>query len=220
MSIHTIPERIFIVKTFYESNKSPVNVARTFAKEFKVHSDFDQKTIIRLIEEFVHTGSVCDNMSHNVGQKAIVSTPDNVENAREVLARSPWKSIRRKAQEVGIKQENAAKPHRTSNIFDLIKEHFLNRVTALGYLDRIGMVFNWPHYSPDFKQYEWFLWGNLKDKVYSQNPKKVSELKCVIQRLIEVIEVPTVGSVIRFVLRMRHAIARDGRYVELGISEI
>ena len=79
MSRYTIPERIFIVKTFYESNKSPITVARAFAKEFKVHSGPDRKTITRLIEKFEHTGSVCDNMRNNVGRKATVYPPENVK---------------------------------------------------------------------------------------------------------------------------------------------
>lgn len=362
MSRYTIPERIFIVKTFYESNQSPVTVARAFAKEFKVHSGPDRKTITRLIEKFEHTGSVCDNMRHNVGRKATVSTPENVEKTRELLARSPRKSIRRAAQQVGIKRESlrkiivnelklfpykvqvhqplseaameqrlefandvvgridnntidvtkvwfsdeahfhldgyvnkqnwriwgsehphfaidrslhplrvtvwcamstrgivgavfvdgtvtsarycdvlansfipaiqgdpefelmwfmqdGARPHRTSNVFDLLDEHFQNRVIALGYPDHTGMGINWPPYSPDFNPCDFFLWGNLKDKVYSTNPKTVSELKCAIQRQIEAIDVPTLESVMQhFVLRMRHAIARDGRHIEYVIS--
>ena len=79
MSRYTIPEHIFIVKTFYESNKKPVTVARAFAKELKVHSGHDRKTITRLIEKFEHTGSVCDNMRNTVGRKTTVSTSEYVE---------------------------------------------------------------------------------------------------------------------------------------------
>ena len=67
MSRHTIPERIFIVKTFYESNKSRVTVATAFEKEFKVHSDPGKKIVTRLIEKFEYMESVCDNMCHSVG---------------------------------------------------------------------------------------------------------------------------------------------------------
>ncbi|GFT48137.1 uncharacterized protein NPIL_400491 [Nephila pilipes] len=89
---------------------------------------------------------------------------------------------------------------------------------------------NWPPYSPDFNPCDWFLRGKFKDKVCSQNPKTVPELKCAIQRQIEAIDAcnmtfwhfdiyPTLESVIRhFVLRMHHAIARDGRHIELEIS--
>ncbi|GFU22872.1 hypothetical protein NPIL_68251 [Nephila pilipes] len=82
-------ERIFIVKTFYECNKSPVTVAGAFAKELKVRSDPDRKTITRLIEKLKHTGSVCNNLSHNVGRKATVYPPKVVEKTRGMLARSP-----------------------------------------------------------------------------------------------------------------------------------
>ena len=65
------PDHIFFVKTFYESNKSPVTVAKAFAKEFTKHPD--RKTITRLIEKFVHTESACNKMRHSVGHKAILS---------------------------------------------------------------------------------------------------------------------------------------------------
>ena len=55
MSRYIIPERINIVKTFYESSKSPVTISRSIAKEFKVNSGPDQKAITRLIENFEHT---------------------------------------------------------------------------------------------------------------------------------------------------------------------
>ncbi|GFT42808.1 DUF4817 domain-containing protein [Nephila pilipes] len=70
ISRYTIPRHIFIVKTFYERNKSPVSVARAFSKELKVSSGPGWKTITRFIVKFEHTGSVCDNMSHNVGRKS------------------------------------------------------------------------------------------------------------------------------------------------------
>lgn len=81
------------------------------------------------------------------------------------------------------------------------------------------MDINCPHYSPYFNQCDWLLWGNNKEKVHSKNPKTVSERKCAIQRQIEAIVMPTLESVMRhFILRMRHAIARDGRHIELVIS--
>lgn len=82
--------------------QKPVTVSRAFAKNFKVLVDHDRKTITRLIKKFEHTTSVCDNMHPNVNRKATVSTTDIVERTREV---SPRKSIRRAAQEVGIKIE-------------------------------------------------------------------------------------------------------------------
>ena len=48
-------------------------------------------------------------MSHNVGQQATVSTPENVEKTHEMLVQSLQKLIRRAAQEINIKQETLKK---------------------------------------------------------------------------------------------------------------
>lgn len=76
--------------------------------------------------------------------------------------------------------QDGARPHRTSDIFALLAENFQHRVIGLVYLDPTGMGINWPLYSPDFNPCDFFLWGHLKYKVNSTNPKTISELKIVI----------------------------------------
>jgi len=51
---------------------------------------------------------------------------------------------------------------------------------------------HWPHRSPDLTAYDFFLWGYLKSKVYSQKPRNVEELKNkireeIVTTLLEVI---------------------------------
>jgi hypothetical protein len=50
--------------------------------------------------------------------------------------------------------------------------------------DRIISSNNWPARSLDLKPYDFFLWGCLKDKVYSSNPQMEEELKENIRREI------------------------------------
>ncbi|GFU14480.1 uncharacterized protein NPIL_226931 [Nephila pilipes] len=111
--------------------------------------------------------------------------------------------------------QNGARPHCTSNAFALLEEHFQNRVIILGYPDLTGMGINWTSYSPEFNPCDCFLCRNHNDK----EPQNGSELKWAIQRQVKAIDVPTQESVMRhFVSRIRHAILRVGRHVELVIS--
>jgi hypothetical protein len=43
--------------------------------------------------------------------------------------------------------------------------------------DRITSSVIWPAHSPDFNPCDFFSWGCLKDKVYSNKPRMEEELK-------------------------------------------
>jgi hypothetical protein len=47
----------------------------------------------------------------------------------------------------------------------------------------------WPARSPDLNPCDFYLWGNLKDKVYSNNPHTLVELQQSIRETISSIEV-------------------------------
>jgi hypothetical protein len=47
----------------------------------------------------------------------------------------------------------------------------------------------WPARSPDLNSCDFYLWGNLKDKVYSNNPQTLVKLKQSIRETILSIEV-------------------------------
>jgi hypothetical protein len=53
--------------------------------------------------------------------------------------------------------------------------------------DRIIKCGLWPAYSPDLTPCDFYLWGNLMDKVYRTNPHTEEELKERIRR--EILEV-------------------------------
>ena len=44
---------------------------------------------------------------------------------------------------------------------------------------------NWPPHSPDLNLLDFFLWGYLKDKVYTPKPATLQDLKNAIGREIE-----------------------------------
>ncbi|GBM69071.1 hypothetical protein AVEN_275702-1 [Araneus ventricosus] len=107
MSRYSVSERIFIVRTYYSNNNNPIVTQRKFATEFKLKTTGPSvSTINRLIQKFERTGSVCDDMFGNVGRPLSVKTPEKIERTRQVFERSPRTSIRKAAQQVGIKRES------------------------------------------------------------------------------------------------------------------
>ncbi|GBL80237.1 hypothetical protein AVEN_29206-1 [Araneus ventricosus] len=107
MSRYSVSERIFIVRTYYSNNKSPIVTQRKFATEFKLKTTGPSvPTINRLIQKFERTGSVCDDMFGNLGLPLSVKAPEKIERTRQVFERSPRTSIRKAAQQVGIKRES------------------------------------------------------------------------------------------------------------------
>jgi hypothetical protein len=63
--------------------------------------------------------------------------------------------------------------------------HVLNEV----FEDRLISRGLWPARSPDLNTCDFYLWGNPKDKVYSNNPHTLVELKQRIRETISSIEV-------------------------------
>jgi hypothetical protein len=63
---------------------------------------------------------------------------------------------------------------------NVLNEVFENRLISCGL---------WPARSPDLNPCDFYLWGNLKDKVSSNNPHTLIELKQSIRETIPSIEV-------------------------------
>lgn len=64
-------------------------------------------------------------------------------------------------------QQDAATCHTSNPSMDVKKEMFPNKV-----ISKRGNI-EWPPRSPDLSPPDFFLWGFLKDKVYSNNPKTI-----------------------------------------------
>lgn len=62
---------------------------------------------------------------------------------------------------------------------------------------------------------DFFLWGYVKDKVYKNAPKDLSELRNEVYRVIKAIPVATLRSVMKgFEKRLRMVIATEGLHIE------
>jgi inhibitor of nuclear factor kappa-B kinase subunit alpha len=73
----------------------------------------------------------------------------------------------------------------------------------------------WPARSPDLNPCDFYLWGNLKDKVYSNNPHTLVELTQSIRETISSIEVSELKLVSNNILKRLEACLRaEGRHFE------
>ena len=68
-------------------------------------------------------------------------------------------------------QQDGATPHTTNASLAACKELFPGRV-----ISRRGDI-QWPPRSPDLSQLDFFFWGYLKERVYSDNPNTLDKLK-------------------------------------------
>ena len=68
-------------------------------------------------------------------------------------------------------QQDGAPPH-----YSLAVRAFLNQEFPQRWIGRRGSI-EWPPRSPDLTPMDFFLWGVLKEQVYSRNPKTIPELR-------------------------------------------
>ena len=66
---------------------------------------------------------------------------------------------------------DGAPAHRRIIVRDRLNEVFNNRVIALGHETE------WPHRSPDLTPYDFFLWGYIKNKVFTTPPRNPNDLR-------------------------------------------
>ncbi|GFV10512.1 uncharacterized protein TNCV_4409931 [Trichonephila clavipes] len=111
--------------------------------------------------------------------------------------------------------QDGARPHRTEQVFLFLDEYFGNRVIVLEYPKFTCAGMDWPPYSPDLTLCDYFLWGTLKDIVYSKHLATLDELESAICVACESISVETLRNVMaNFILRLRHLSCANGEHFE------
>ncbi len=117
--MYLLKECMFLVSTYFLTNRS-LNATRTaFGKRFYMHSHkLPVKSVIQhLVAKFEKTGSVHDDKRGKVGPKRSAPMPETVERTRQILKESPAKSIRRIAQEAGVSKSSLHRIVRKNCIF-------------------------------------------------------------------------------------------------------
>lgn len=111
--------------------------------------------------------------------------------------------------------QDGARPHRTEEVFNILEEHFGNRIIGLDAQQFTGGGITWPPYSPDLNPCDFYLWGSLKDTVYRDGIDTLDNLEMAIRQRIEAIPHATLQAVCgEFEKRLRNVIAARGSHFE------
>lgn len=103
-------------------------------------------------------------------------------------------------------QQDNATCHTSAETMNMLREFFDHRVISKGL---------WPPRSPDLTPADFFLWGNLKSKVFNNNPHTLDELKANIESEIKIISEQTLRKVAANVMkRVRTCITSGGSHFE------
>ena len=106
-------------------------------------------------------------------------------------------------------QQDGAAPHTAGHVLKWLRETFGNQLISLKTEQA------WPPHSPDLSPLDFFLWGYLKEKVYTPKPTTVQELKTAICREMQKITPQLCASVItNFKRRLDVVISQNGRHIE------
>jgi inhibitor of nuclear factor kappa-B kinase subunit alpha len=96
--------------------------------------------------------------------------------------------------------------HTATYSINVLNEVFEDRLISCGL---------WPARSPDLNPCDFYLWRNLKDKVYSNNPHTLVELKQSIRETISFVEVSELKLVSNNIFKRLEACLRaEGRHFD------
>jgi hypothetical protein len=102
--------------------------------------------------------------------------------------------------------QDGAAAHTATYSINVLNEVFENRLISRGL---------WPTRSPDLNPCDFYLLGNLKDKMYSNNPYTMVELKQSIRETIPSIEVSELKLVSNNICkRLEVCLRAEGRHFE------
>ena len=106
-------------------------------------------------------------------------------------------------------QQDGATPHTSGAVLTWLHETFGDRLISY----RTNHV--WPPHSPDLNPLDFFLWGYLKEKVYTPRPENLQDLKTAIRREVQRIKVCMCSNAVRnFDKRLDVVIEQKGRHIE------
>ena len=106
-------------------------------------------------------------------------------------------------------QQDGATAHTARSCMEWLKNRYSGKLISH------RSEFPWPARSPDLSPLDYFLWGFLKDKVFSIAPSEISDLKTTVRSVIEAIDSGTLQTVIaNFAIRIEKCIVAMGGHFE------
>ena len=110
-------------------------------------------------------------------------------------------------RQYGYFQQDNATAHTANASMVAIQEVFEDRIVSRGL---------WPPRSPDLSICDYYLWGNLKQKVYKNNPRSIDSLQNEITRVIHSITVDELQRVSRnLFVRCAACLQAEGHFQHL-----
>lgn len=111
--------------------------------------------------------------------------------------------------------QDGARPHTTNQNLTYLYGKFSDRVISNRFPEVLNAGIEWPPYSPDLNPCDYFLWGYLKERVYSSGPQNLEQLENAIKNEIGLISSEMISRVLNnFKDRIRHLIVTDGKHFE------
>ena len=107
-----------------------------------------------------------------------------------------------------IFQQDGALPHYSNEV-----RSYLDRKLPGRWMGRSGPI-SWPSRSPDLTPCDYFLWGNMKDKVYREPPQSIHDLKNKIRQACATISQDTLRKVYKNTKFRLSAVVREGGHFE------
>lgn len=138
-------------------------------------------------------------------------TTVNSERYIQLLKRKFLPALRRKDIDLELAwfQQDGAGPHTAAAVMQWLEATFDTRFISF----RSPNV--WPPHSPDLSPLDFYLWGYLKDKVYTPAPETTDDLKKAIVREMRKITPETCRAVIsNFRRRLELVVQQNGRHLE------
>jgi hypothetical protein len=106
-------------------------------------------------------------------------------------------------------QQDGAPPHVANVVKEFLSSTFGHRIISRHFADA------WPPRSPDLSPNDYWLWGALKSKVYSQRPSSLEELK---ERILQEVDAISRDQLTKAVenlpIRLNAVLLEDGKHFE------
>lgn len=199
MDRFSIAQRVNIVKTYYKNNDSVSNTHRALRKDFGRHGRPVLSTISSVVDKFEHvvveralhppkvtvwcalwSGGVIGPYFFKNDEGDTVTV--NSERYNQMLTNYFWPAIEDMNLEHMWFQQDGTTCHTTRQNMAELRTKFEGRI-----ISRFGDV-SWPSRSCDLSPLDFFLWGYVKDKVYTDNPQTLEHLKDNIREVIATIQ--------------------------------
>ncbi len=106
-----------------------------------------------------------------------------------------------------IFMQDGASSHTAKQTMELLKKYFGEKIISIKSEDI------WPPYSPDLNPCDYFLWGFLKDKVFSEKINNCNDLKEKIKKICsEITEEICIKVINNLNYRLHYCIMKNGKH--------